>query len=96
MAEDIPKSIAEKVQGANLAKLQTGADETTDEDSFADLLSDIVDGSVSAEEVDTRIVALLNDLFDIPMLPENVERRLFGFAVDGVKIALVQVAERLR
>jgi hypothetical protein len=87
--------IAETVDGAELEQLDAAAQPTSDDDSFADIVSDIVEGDTTAGEVDDRVSAWLNDTFDIPFVPEAIEAKLFGLAVDAVKAAAVQTAKRL-
>ena len=90
--DDLKESVPAKVD-----KLDESSRPESEKDSFADLLDDLIEGNVeSTEEVDKRIVGLLNDLLDIPLVPEYLEGKIFGLAVDGVKVALVQVADRLR
>jgi hypothetical protein len=91
----LSEDLASDIEGADLETLQTAASEETEEDSFADLLSDILSGDTTAEEVDDRIQALLNDFVDIPYVPEGIEGKLLGFAVDGVRAALLQIAQRV-
>jgi len=91
----LSEDLASDIEGADLETLQTAASEETGEDSFADLLADIVEGNTTPNGVDERIQALLNDVVDIPYVPESVEGKLLGFAVDGVKVALLQVAQRV-
>ena len=91
----LSEDLASDIEGADLETLQTAASEETGEDSFADLLSDILSGDTTAEEVDDRIQTLLNDFVDIPYVPEGIEGKLFGFAVDGVRAALLQIAQRV-
>jgi hypothetical protein len=87
--------LATSIKGAELEDLKTGALEETEEDSFADVLVDIKDGRTTPEEVDERVADLLNDLIDIPYVPEYVEGKVIGFSLNGVKAALVQIVERL-
>lgn len=91
---EVSDQLAQSIKAAEPERLETTAKESTDEDSFADLLQDIVDGNVNVDEVDSRIVALLNDLLNIPILPEFMEGKILGLAVDAVKTALIQVTKR--
>jgi hypothetical protein len=91
----VTDQLASSIKGAELAELKTGASEETEEDSFADLVVDIKEGNATSHEVDERVTNLLNDLVDIPYVPEAIEGKLLGFAVDAVKTALVQIVERL-
>jgi len=93
--QSLTDQIAETVDGAELEQLDAAAQPTSEDDSFADIVSDIVDGATTAEEVEDRISDWLNETFDIPFVPEAIEGKLFGLAVDAVKAAAVQTAKRL-
>jgi len=95
MANDVSTQLANDIQGAELDKLQTTASEESDEDSFADIVSDVANGETTAEEVEERLGDLLNELVDIPYVPEALEDKAFDYALDGLKVAVVQLASRL-
>lgn len=94
MGDPVQEEIGRSVESADLAKLKTTAKKDTEDDSFADLVEDIIEGTVTRDEVDERIVSLLNDLLDVPYVPEALEEKVFGLALDGVKVAVMQVADR--
>lgn len=95
MGNDVSESLAESIDGAGLETLQTTASERSDEDSFADIVSDVVHGEATAQEVENRLVDRLNELVDIPYVPESLEDKVFDHALDALKVAVIQLASRL-
>jgi len=91
---DLKEELAKDVEAASLERIEAPAEEESDEASFADLVEDIIEGDIEAEEFDNRVKDILASLFDIPYVPDALEARLLGFGIDAVKAALIQVAKR--
>ena len=94
-SQDLTDQLSESIEAADLELLTEDAQSSSDADSFADIVADIMEGETTVDDVDRRIVAWLNRTFDIPFVPEAIEGKLFGLAVDAVKAAAVQTAKRL-
>jgi len=85
---EISDTLAKQIEAAEPEELPQNLKTEGEEDSFSDIVADIVTGETTPSEVEDRLIDWANDKVDIPLVPEGVEERILR----TVKGLLVQAA----
>jgi len=94
MASDsVKQSLNEKINAAQLETLPAGV-EDADDDTFMAIVRDIVKGSAGADEVEDRLLTWANEMVDIPLVPESLEREGLEVVSDLLVSAAMDAADQ--
>lgn len=94
MASDsVRQSLNEKIDAAQLETLPPSV-EDADEDTFMAIVRDIVKGNVGADEVEDRLLSWANEIVDIPLVPESLEREGLEIMSDLLMSAAMDAADK--
>jgi len=91
---EINAALAEKIEAAELEEPPESLKTEGEEDTFSDIVADIVTGETTPSDVEERLLDWANRQVDIPLIPESVEERILRTVKGLLMQAAVESAER--